>query len=150
MSPAETLRARAKECDAAAEAALARGDAIALAVATHQAHTLRLAADELERLAGGMPLRSRQPESIVNSPMFTDEHRRNMSLAKAKTNDELLAAAQAHGIPSLAALARAVGISKSLLTMARSKKDPSAMPAWAAEKIAALTGYPAARWARLS
>jgi hypothetical protein len=145
VTPAD-LRAKARELDAAADAALARGDATGMAVAIHQANTCRLAADELERLAGGTSLRTTVNTSTVNT-VTSEDYGVAVSRGKspADTAAPALKAAQDAGY-SLRAIAKALKISPALLSMAAA--GSRSIPADLALRFEKLTGFPADRWPR--
>lgn len=92
---------------------------------------------------------------LNNSGMFSAEHKVNMSRVKLRNpRNKLAAAAHAAVKPdgtkgySFVALAKAVGVSAALLTLAYN--GDRAMPRHAAEKIEKLIGYPVTAWKRLS
>jgi hypothetical protein len=155
----DKLRATADEAEAAGYAALAAGDRDAALKAFERAQDCRFFADQLEK-KGPPPALTRQRRPlptegagpiIDNPPMFTAEHRANMSKAQAPRGPSAKLAALAWKLDpplSLAGLAKKVGISPSLITKAASGKAP--MPTGAADKIQKLTGYPATSWPRLS
>lgn len=155
----ERLRATADEAEAAGYAALEAGDKDAALAAFQKAQDCRFFAAQLEKSRPpAAPARQRRrlptegPGSIIdNQPMFTAEHRANMSKAQEPTGPSAKLAALAWKLDpplSLAGLAKKAGISPSLITKAASGKAP--MPKGAAEKIQRLTGYPITAWHRLS
>jgi hypothetical protein len=156
---AQNLRATADAAEAEGYALLAAGDKQAALAAFQKAQDCRFFAERLEAVQPPAPparQRRRLPGEgagpiIDNQPMFTAEHRANMSKARAPRGPsaKLAALAWKHDPPlSLAGLAKKAGISPSLITKAASGKAP--MPTAAAEKIQRLTGYPTTAWPRLS
>lgn len=140
MSP-DKLRALAAELEAIAKDNL------------RAAKRLRAQAARLESAA----LQDAVSTTILNrDPMeFSAERRTNMGRAKLKNPRNALAKAAYEakradgGVGySFVELAREVGITGPLLTMAYSGKR--AMPKHVAEKIQALIGYPVGAWKRLS
>lgn len=88
MTPAQ-LRDEADARDAAGRAALTAGDARAAAMAFHQAQVCRLAADELERLAGNLPLTSRSPDVQDTAMTQAQLARRGRAVARAVADNPL-------------------------------------------------------------
>lgn len=143
MTPAD-LRAKARELDADADAALARGDARATAIAAHQANVARLAADELERLADGTSLRAPVNTSTVNT-VTSEDYGVAVSRGKSPAGAPALKAAQDAGY-SLRAIAKALKVSPALLSMAAA--GSRSIPDELAARFEKLTGFPASKWPR--
>jgi lambda repressor-like predicted transcriptional regulator len=141
------LRRQADEIHALAEAARDRGDAREVFVLLGQVELLRELAREMEaRGVNALPTAVNKP--IMDSNVFTAEHKVEMSRAKVDPRNKLAAAAHGAGL-SMADLARKAGVSPSLLNKA--SKGLRALPRAAAETIERLTGYPVdGGWKRLS
>lgn len=143
MTPAD-LRAKARELDAAADAALARGDATAMAVAIHQANTCRLAADELERLAGGKPVDETLHVDDNRDMTASQLARRGRAVARTRADNALMVAICADkrwGSSAVYAKKR-LGVHPSSLTRYMSGEVPP--PQEVAKKVA--TDFPGIAW----
>jgi hypothetical protein len=140
----QQLRAEADARDAAGRAALTAGDARAAAVAFHQAQVCRLAADEMERLAGGTSLRPPVNTSTVNT-VTSEDYGVAVSRGKSPAGAPALKAAQDAGY-SLRAIAKALKVSPALLSMAAA--GTRSIPDELAARFEKLTGFPASKWPR--
>jgi lambda repressor-like predicted transcriptional regulator len=146
---ASELRALADEQEARGHACRDRGDVEGAIAAYSAAEVSRLVAAGLEAQArsGGKRLPAAVNKSIMDSNVYTAEHKVEMSRAKVDPKNKLALAAHGAGL-SMADLAKKAGVSPSLLNKA--SKGLRAMPARAADTIQTLTGYPKSAWKRLS
>lgn len=150
-TPAE-WRQRAEEYDAKAKKALEAGDQKEALVWVRATWAARDAAEEMERLEAERATRRRKrlpragAESTVNTVM-TSAHKVAISAGRSSPRNKLAAAARASGI-TVRELARRVGVSNSLLTMAA--QGERSIRRDVAEQIEKLTGFPVSSWRKLS
>ena len=149
-TPAE-WRKRAAEYDAKAKAAAEAGDQKEALVWVRATWAAQDAAEEMERMAAEKPAgRKRLPRaaraSTVNTVM-TSAHKVAISAGRSSSRNKLATAARASGM-TVRDLAKRIGVSNSLLTMAA--QGERSLKRELAEQIEKLTGFPVSSWRKLS
>lgn len=105
------------------------------------AEGLPTAADREFFMGLSKPLTKREHSHTVNSSMMTAVHKVAISAGRKK-KDAFLNAVRAKGL-TMRGLAAELDIPPSLISMYRSAEDPRPIPRERAERIQALTGWPA-------
>lgn len=152
----QELREKADAYEAEAWAAMNADNETAAQTAFRKAAWCRRMADDLEaedtaaRRHDGearLPAGRRRARVVSTTPMLTAEHKVQLSALKTSKGNRLATAARKAGY-SLRGLAKEVGVSSGLMTLAYN--GDRAMPLAAAEKIQKLTGFPVTSWKRIS